>query len=67
MVLHLPTAEDVTMHSSHRNEVSSRCEHVCKGDIQVKWIAMIEHLADIFMKPLAESLFKSLREQLLGW
>ena len=35
-------------------------KHVQKGDILIKWIATMEQLADVFMKPLAEALFKSL-------
>ena len=42
-------------------------EHVCRGNIQVQWIDTKSQLADIFTKPLAEPLFRSLREQLLGW
>ena len=42
-------------------------EHVRKGEIKVKWIETKEQLADIFTKPLAEPLFVSLREKLLGW
>jgi len=42
-------------------------EHVRRRNIQVQWIDTKSQLADIFTKPLAEPLFRSLREQLLGW
>ena len=41
--------------------------HVASGDVKIKWIDTKHQLADIFTKPLAESLFTSLRSLLLGW
>jgi hypothetical protein len=41
--------------------------HVANGNIKIKSIDTKHQLADIFIKPLAEPLFASLRLLLLGW
>ena len=42
-------------------------EHVRKGHLTIRWISMLEQLADIFTKPLPLKSLVHLREQLIGW
>ncbi len=42
-------------------------EAVEKGTVSIYHFGMKEQIADIFTKPLDESLFRSLREKMMVW
>jgi hypothetical protein len=41
--------------------------HVADGKVPIHHIDTKQQIADIFTKPLDESLFNRLREMLMGW
>jgi len=42
-------------------------EEVKKGTVSINHVGTKDQIADIFTKPLEESLFKKLRERIMGW
>ena len=42
-------------------------EHVRNGTVKIQRIDTAEQIADIFTKPLPESVFEYLRKKLMGW